>query len=57
MACERGSATHLVDLHLKEADGDTELELVHELLPDDADTEELARHWEAALDRIDAEAL
>ena len=44
----------LVDVHLR-PDGDkTQLEIVHEHLDTGTDRGVLARHWEAALDRLDA---
>ncbi|MDO5498417.1 MAG: SRPBCC domain-containing protein [Propionibacteriaceae bacterium] len=47
----------LVDLHMRAVDSKTtELELVHEHLPSDADRDWLAQHWDAALARIDEQA-
>ena len=51
-----GAPRTLVDLHIR-PDGDrTELEIVHEHLPREADAEELERHWESALERIESAA-
>ncbi len=47
----------MIDLHLRDRDGHTELELVHEHLPADADTGVLAAKWDAALERIASQAL
>lgn len=48
----------LVDLHMRALDEDnTELEIVHDHLPADADREWLAQHWDAALTRIGERAL
>lgn len=53
-----GAPRTLVDLHIRPADGDaTELELVHDHLPDDADHAALEERWSAALDRIANDAL
>lgn len=47
----------LVDLHMRAVDdGSTELEIVHDHLPADADREWLTQHWDAALQRIDEQA-
>lgn len=43
----------LVDLHMRSVDGDkTELEIVHDGLPADADREGLSQRWADALTRI-----
>lgn len=48
-----GAPRTLVDLHIR-PDGDrTQLELIHEHLPEDADTGALSEHWAAALARIE----
>ncbi len=48
-----GAPRTLVDVHIR-PDGDrTELEIVHEHLPEDADTSALSAHWAEALDRIE----
>lgn len=53
-----GAPRTLVDLHLREADeGSTELELVHEHLPADANTDALTRRWEEVLERIENDAV
>lgn len=48
-----GAPRTLVDLHLRPAGDQTELEIAHEHLPEDADTEELRRRWREVLNRID----
>lgn len=52
-----GAPRTLVDLHLRDHGSETELELVHEHLPDDANVDDLTRRWEDALDRIDESAI
>lgn len=48
----------LVDLHLQASGDDaTDLQIVHDHLPADADLEQLAQHWQDALQRIDHDAL
>ncbi|MEL4359392.1 MULTISPECIES: SRPBCC family protein [unclassified Luteococcus] len=48
----------IVDLELRAVDDQsTELEIVHDKLPDDADREWLTEHWTKALDRIADDAL
>lgn len=47
----------LVDLHMRALDDDTtELEIVHDHLPAEADREWLTQHWTDALIRIDEKA-
>lgn len=56
-AAEDAPAT-LVDLHMRAVDDTrTELEIVHDHLPVDADRDWLAKHWDAALTRIEEQAL
>lgn len=56
-ADENAPAT-LVDLHMRAVDATTtELEIVHDHLPADADRQWLTQHWEAALSSIDDGAL
>lgn len=50
------SPATLVDLHMRAAGDGTELELVHDHLPADADRDWLAQHWDKALARIDEQA-
>ncbi|PIE27984.1 MAG: hypothetical protein CSA58_01385 [Micrococcales bacterium] len=55
---EESAPATLVDLHMRAVDDDsTELEIVHDHLPADADREWLANHWAEALNRIDEHAL
>lgn len=55
-AAEDAPAT-LVDLHMRALDDDTtELEIVHDHLPAEADREWLTQHWTDALIRIDEKA-
>ncbi|HSO69515.1 MAG TPA: SRPBCC domain-containing protein [Arachnia sp.] len=51
-----GAPRTLVDLHMRPAGDRTELELVHEHLPQDVDADELERRWQSALERIDSAA-
>ncbi len=52
------SARTLVDLHLVPETGETTLiEIRHEHVGSDLDPGELEAHWNAALDRIDSDAL
>lgn len=46
----------LVDLHMRAVGDGTELELVHDNLPADADRDWLTQHWDKALARIEEQA-
>lgn len=48
-----GAPRTLVDLHIRPSGNLTELELIHDHLPEDADTAALSRHWAEALARIE----
>lgn len=55
---EENAPATLVDLHMRPLDDNTtELEIVHDHLPADADRQQLARHWSEALSRIADKAL
>lgn len=51
-----GAPRTLVDLHMRPIGAATELELVHDHLPQDADTDALAQRWRSALERIESAA-
>lgn len=55
---EENAPATLVDLHMRALDdSSTELEIVHDHLPADADREWLSQRWTDALTRIDENAL
>ncbi len=49
-----GAPATLVDFRMKSTEEGTELEIVHEHLPSDADLEALEAKWNATLDKITA---
>ncbi|MHA6513567.1 SRPBCC family protein [Tessaracoccus sp. Z1128] len=51
-----GAPRTVVDLHMRPSGDQTELELIHDHLPEDVDADALEHRWESALERIEGAA-